>query len=68
MTLEDWQSTAMQALKDLISRLRATLEARLGDLRLSEGHLAAVRRLPAPFLAIAVGVFVFVLLFLLVLV
>lgn len=62
MTLEDWQSTAMQALKDFISRLRAIMEARLGDRRFSDGRLGALRRLPAPFLAIAVGVFVFVLL------
>ena len=62
MTLEDWQSTAMQALKDFISRLRAIMEARLGDGRFSDGRLGALRRLPAPFLAIAVGVFVFVLL------
>ena len=49
----------MQALKDLIFRLRATLEARFGDTYFS------VRRrlnLPAPFLVIAAGVFVFVLL------
>lgn len=59
MTLKDWQSIAMQALKDLIFRLRATLEARFGDTYFS------VRRrlnLPAPFLVIAAGVFVFVLL------
>lgn len=62
MALEDWQSTAMQALKDFISRLRAIIEARLGDRRFSDGRLGALRRLPAPFLAIAVGVFVFVLL------
>ena len=52
----------MQALKDFISRLRAIMEARLGDRRFSDGRLGALRRLPAPFLAIAVGVFVFVLL------
>ena len=49
----------MQALKDLIFRLRATLEARFGDTYFS------VRRrlnLPAPFLVIVAGVFVFVLL------
>ena len=62
MTLEDWQSIAMQALKDFISRLRAIMEARSGDWRFSDGRLGALQRLPAPFLAIAVGVFVFVLL------
>lgn len=59
MTLKDWQSIAMQALKDLIFRLRATLEARFGDT-----YFTVRRRLnlPAPFLVIAAGVFVFVLL------
>ena len=38
MTLEDWQSTAMQALKDL-SLAFGRLEARLGDLRFSDGRL-----------------------------
>ena len=49
----------MQVLKDLIFRLRATLEARFGDT-----YFVARRRLnlPAPFLVIAGGAFVFVLL------
>ena len=49
----------MQALKDFIFRLLATLESRFGDT-----YSIARRRLnlPAPFLVIAAGVFVFVLL------
>ncbi|HCD16658.1 MAG TPA: hypothetical protein DEQ83_03350, partial [Rhodobiaceae bacterium] len=44
----------MQALKDLIYRLRANLESRYGD--------GLHTRLPAPVLVIAAGIFVFVLL------